>query len=94
VNVLLVHNRYQQPGGEDQVFETEGALLEAAGHRVERYTAHNDAIAQMGTLALAGATLWNRESAAAVRALVRERGVQVVHVHNSFPLLSPSVSNT
>ena len=44
--VLIVHNRYQQRGGEDLAFEAECALLEARGHAVERLTFSNDAISQ------------------------------------------------
>ena len=44
LTILVVHNHYQQRGGEDSVFETECAMLEAAGHTVIRYTKHNDEI--------------------------------------------------
>ena len=50
VKVVLVHIYYQQPGGEDQVFAAEGALLEAHGHRVDCYTVHNDAVEKLGRL--------------------------------------------
>ena len=49
--VLLCHNFYQEPGGEDQVFADEGLLLESHGHEVIRYTRHNDDIAKHGPLA-------------------------------------------
>ena len=42
MKILAVHNRYQRPGGEDQVFVDETALLEARNHRVFRYEVHND----------------------------------------------------
>lgn len=42
--VLLVHNYYQQGGGEDTVFAQEEALLKSRGIEVELYTAHNDTI--------------------------------------------------
>ena len=42
--VLLCHNYYQQPGGEDSSFDAEAGLLEAHGHEVLRFTRHNDAI--------------------------------------------------
>jgi hypothetical protein len=29
MRVLTVHNNYQQPGGEEQIFATETALLES-----------------------------------------------------------------
>ena len=42
MRILIVHNYYQRPGGEDRVFESEAALLEAHGHVVLRYSVHND----------------------------------------------------
>jgi len=91
VKISLVHNYYQQPGGEDAVFAGEGALLEAHGHEVVRYTAHNDEVAGLGRLELARKTLWNSESYRKLRELFREAQPQVVHVHNTLPLVSPAV---
>ena len=91
LTVLLVHNVYQQPGGEDGVFEREGALLEARGHRVLRYVLHNDDVDGMGRAALARRTVWSTESHDAVARTVRAENVDVVHVHNTLPLVSPSV---
>src|SRR5713226_847297 len=59
VRVLLVHNYYQQPGGEDQVFAAEGHLLESRGHEVDRYVLHNDQIVELSRLRLGVATVWN-----------------------------------
>lgn len=91
LTVLLVHNVYQQPGGEDGVFEREGGLLEEHGHRVLRYTLHNDEVEGMSRAALVARTLWSRPAYAAVRQTVEAEGVDVVHVHNTLPLASPSV---
>ena len=91
LTVLLVHNAYQEPGGEDGVFEREGAILEERGHRVLRYQTHNDDVEGMGRAALAARTVWSRESAAEVGRLVRQHGVDVAHVHNTLPLISPAV---
>ena len=54
VNVVIAHNFYQQPGGEDEVFRAECDLLESHGHRVTRFTMHNDRVQLMGKLAAAG----------------------------------------
>ncbi|MBA3583885.1 MAG: glycosyltransferase family 4 protein [Gemmatimonadetes bacterium] len=91
MKVLLVHNFYQQPGGEDQVFEAEGALLEQHGDQVIRYTVHNDQISRMNQAEILATTLWNRGTLRDVGDLLRKEGPQVVHVHNTFPLISPSV---
>ena len=90
MKVLAVHNRYQQPGGEDQVFLAETALLESYGHRVVRYSTHNDRVADMNRLALVGNTLWNSSTYRELRALIRRERPHVAHFHNTFPLISPA----
>jgi glycosyltransferase involved in cell wall biosynthesis len=91
MTILLCHNYYQLPGGEDQVFADEGALLESGGHEVVRYTMHNDAVAGLSPIALARRTFWNPESYRAVYRLARRHRASVVHFHNTFPLMSPAV---
>ena len=90
VRVLLVHNKYQQAGGEDEVFSAEGDLLEAHGLRVLRHIVHNNQIAGMNPVSLARATVWNHSSYRELRALIRRERPDVVHFHNTFPLISPS----
>jgi glycosyltransferase involved in cell wall biosynthesis len=90
MRILIAHNYYQQPGGEDQIFATEASLLESRGHDVLRYTVHNDAIDTMNRLALARATVWNRASYRDLRALFRRERPDVAHFHNTFPLISPA----
>lgn len=87
---LLVHNHYQQPGGEDQIYEAEAAVLAAGGHEVERYTVHNDALTDMGRWNAARATFWNGDVYRAVADLCRRVRPDVVHFHNTFPLASPA----
>src|SRR5687767_6861860 len=53
MRVLVAHNHYQQPGGEDQSFAAEVAALRGAGHDVTDYAVHNDSIGGMGRLAVA-----------------------------------------
>lgn len=92
--VLIVHNRYQQPGGEDAVVAAEAALLAERGHAVEQLIFDNDEIAArrapLDSVALAGATVWSRQGHAAVRDAIRRFGADVVHFHNTFPLISPA----
>ncbi len=91
MRILLCHNFYQQPGGEDQVFADEGQLLESRGHAVFRYTMHNNMIPTMNRLQLAWQTIWNSRSYAAIRTLIRRERPDVMHCTNVFPLISPSV---
>uniref|UniRef100_UPI002869EBA4 glycosyltransferase n=1 Tax=Deinococcus sp. TaxID=47478 RepID=UPI002869EBA4 len=91
MNILLVHNFYQQPGGEDVVFRAESSLLSSAGHRVQEYTVTNDDVGQKSKLTLAAHTIWNAGAASRLAQEVRRGGFDVVHFHNTFPLLSPAV---
>lgn len=91
MKVLLAHNAYQHRGGEDSVVDDEVALLRGRGHEVELLTASNDDITGMGRLDLVGRTLWSRPAAARVRERCAAFKPDVMHVHNSFPLLSPAI---
>jgi glycosyltransferase involved in cell wall biosynthesis len=90
--ILILHNYYQQPGGEDEVFATEARLLEERGHTVLRHTVHNDSITGRGGggARLALDTVWNRDSYRALREVIRGGRPDIVHAHNTFPLISPA----
>ncbi|WP_165056676.1 MULTISPECIES: glycosyltransferase [unclassified Adlercreutzia] len=90
--VLLAHNFYQVPGGEDAVFSNEGRLLREEGHGVVEYTRHNDEVRGLaGRLELARSLRWSRRTYEEVRSLIRRESVDLVHCHNAFPLISPSI---
>lgn len=91
MRVLLAHNAYQQRGGEDAVVEAEAGLLRSHGHDVLDYCRHNDELAATGRLQAAVGTLWSRRTVREVGALLRSTSPDVVHVHNTFPLISPSL---
>src|SRR5438094_5382177 len=90
MRILVAHNFYQIPGGEDEVFRTECDLLRSYGHDVHTFTVHNDAIETMSRLALVRKTIWNRDIGREMAALVREHDIELVHFHNTFPLISPA----
>jgi hypothetical protein len=48
LRILVVHNYYQQPGGEDVVVRLESELLRARGHEVIKYERHNDELNGLG----------------------------------------------
>ncbi len=96
LHVLVVHNRYRsgQPSGEDRIVDQEMALLASAGHRVTAFERHSDDIASMSLLDRASVPLrvpWNGAVRAELVARLRAERPDVVHIHNTFPLLSPSV---
>lgn len=91
MKIFAVHDYYQQPGGEDRVFEAERDLLRSRGHEVVTLTEHNDDIPGMTRLTLAARTFWSRRTYRRARDLIRRERPDVVHVHNTLPLISPSV---
>jgi glycosyltransferase involved in cell wall biosynthesis len=92
--VLLIHNRYQQRGGEDVVLETEAAMLARRGHDVLTLEFDNSDIpdrrSPLDTARLAAATIWSPRAARRVRRAVRSFRPDIVHFHNTFPLISPA----
>jgi glycosyltransferase involved in cell wall biosynthesis len=98
MRIAIFHNRYKLPGGEDVMVDFEHRQLEKAGHEVRRFEVNNgDAIGDSGFAKLRGAALtaaqagWSRKSMKSVLALLEDFRPDVGHVHNWFPLLSPSV---
>lgn len=91
MNILSVHNSYQQPGGEDEVFRQEAKLLTLHGHTVVRCEAHNDEVKSKGPLELLAKTIYNSDAYQQVERLIKSSRPDIMHVHNTFPLLSPAV---
>jgi len=96
VKVLVVHNRYrsEQPSGENNVVDAEVSLLAEGGHKVSLFERRSDDIAQMPLLRKATVPLmvpWNPAVRKELAARLRASRPDVVHIHNTFPLLSPSV---
>jgi glycosyltransferase involved in cell wall biosynthesis len=92
MKILVAHNRYQQPGGEDAVFEREANLLAASGHDVRKLLVSNDVItSRQIKLFTALRTVENPLGIAAMSRALEDFRPDVVHIHNFFPLLSPAV---
>lgn len=96
MRILLVHNRYRSsvPSGENRVVDQEGEALAALGHEVARFGRSSDEIAQWPMVkkaALPARTIWSQETYRDLAATLRRDRPDVVHVHNTFPLLSPAV---
>jgi len=88
MRVLIVHNRYQLRGGEDVVAEAEAALLRANGVEVRVYQRSNDELRDMPAALAALATVWSRRAAREIAALCRAQRPDLIHFHNTFPLIS------
>lgn len=92
MKILLLHNRYQIPGGEDTAVRRESEMLRDSGVTVDLLEVDNDAIAGVGQKVKAALQVTYSLSG---RHRVGDRIAQfrpdIVHVHNFFPVLTPSV---
>jgi glycosyltransferase involved in cell wall biosynthesis len=94
MKILIAHNRYHLPGGEDVVFEQERALLQKHGHEVFSYERNNQELQQAGLLAQIIGTaesVWSRATYTEFSQLLNRIAPDVVHVHNTFLRISPSI---
>jgi len=91
MKILLVHNTYQYRGGEDAVVEDELALLRAHGHEVQLYSRDNHELQDQNSASAAIACIWSGRTSRDLDALCQDFAPDLIHVHNSFPLISPAL---
>ncbi len=96
MKILIVHNRYRPtaPSGENVVVDQESAALTASGHDVVLFQRHSEEIATWSRTrraTLPARVLWSGESRRAILKSLVEFRPDVVHVHNTFPLVTPAV---
>jgi len=93
MKVLVIHNSYRQPGGEDILVEQERALLQHSGHEVIEYRRSNhetNILGLWGKFTLPKRVVWAGNTIQDLRALIHQEKPDVVHFHNTFLLISPS----
>lgn len=94
MKILVVHNHYMQPGGEDQVVQAELQMLKDFGHEVIFYEKSNDEIKDYGLLKkfrfVLSKSLWNDGCYDEIKDIIREKRPDVAHFHNTFLVISPS----
>lgn len=94
LRILQVHNWYQIPGGEDVVVANEKRLLEMNGHEVFSYSRNNTELNEIGPmkkLLIPFTAIYSLRTYREVKKLIRENKIDVVHVHNTLMMVSPSV---
>jgi glycosyltransferase involved in cell wall biosynthesis len=91
MKILFAHSAYQHRGGEDVVVDAEIALLRQCGNTVHEYRRHNDEIALGNRVGVALDTFWSRRTASEIGDLIAKVRPDVIHCHNTFPLISPSL---
>jgi glycosyltransferase involved in cell wall biosynthesis len=91
MKILMLHNRYLIPGGEDQSTAAEVALLRQHGCKVELLEENNERIKELGKTKTAVGTIWSAESYRRIYEKLQACKFDILHVQNFFPLWSPSV---
>jgi glycosyltransferase involved in cell wall biosynthesis/predicted ATP-grasp superfamily ATP-dependent carboligase len=93
MRVLVLHSLYGSgdSSGENRVVESERVLLAEAGHAVRAWLPHAPGVDRPALVRAGLGAVHSRSAARTVRLLVRQHGSEVVHCHNLFPCLSPSV---
>ena len=86
-----MHNRYLYRGGEDTVVDAEVNLLRQHGHHVWVYSRDNADIRHMTKADLATTTFWSRQTVHELKKLHQQFAPDLIHAHNTFPLISPSL---
>jgi glycosyltransferase involved in cell wall biosynthesis len=94
MKIILVHNKYREAGGEDVVFESENRILQRGGHIVIPYLRSNSELRDgslLDRIAIAPRMVWSSEARREFAALLDAEQPDIVHVHNTFLLISPSI---
>jgi glycosyltransferase involved in cell wall biosynthesis len=89
--ILVVHNRYQLPGGEDTVVNAEIELLRRNGHEVETYLRDNQELQDMKSIDAFSESLWSRRTNNDIAKIANAFRPDVLHVHNTFARVSSSI---
>lgn len=91
MRLLHLHNHYRIRGGEDAMFEQICGMLRERGHAVTTYQRHSADIGGADSkLRAALAGVYSPVAAREVRRMLQWDRPDVAHVHNLFPLISPS----
>ena len=90
MHILLIHNHYTQPGGEDAVFRAEADLLRSRGHEVVEFVENNRRLQGINPWKTAMGAVWSREAYRRIKRLIREARPDVAHFHNTFLRISPA----
>ena len=92
MKVLIVHNKYQSNniGGEDIVYRNELQLLQSklGKENVFFYEVSNDDINKFKLIF----NIWfNKQYYKDIEKIIKDKNIDLLHVHNFFPLLTPSI---
>src|SRR5260370_25152661 len=95
MGILQVHNKSRPGwGGEETVVALEAELLRSHGHEVEQlyaWTKELDGASAIRLFSAGLGTVWSFRGYSMMKQAIARFSPVILHVHNTFPLLSPSV---
>lgn len=94
MRILIGHNSYQQPGGEDAVVQTEFSLLKDFGEDVRLFVRSNSELKDYSLiekLRFMTRMGWQENSYREMIRTLKDFRPDIAHFHNIFFMLSPSV---
>lgn len=91
LKILVCHNWYKKRGGEDVLVEKEVAKLRQEGNDVKVFKRSSSEIKSGRNVFLFWGSLWSFKSYQDLKKMLLEFKPDILHIHNTFPLLSPSV---
>ncbi len=91
MKILIAHNYYAEPGGEDAVVQAEKRLLADKGHEVREFCRSNKEILCQSLLRTVFGMIWSFDSSRKMARIIRQFKPDIVHIHNTFMLISPSI---
>ena len=91
MNVLLIHNYYQNPGGEDKVFKNEYNLLKSNNVNVSKFIVNNNEIELNNKFMVGINSIWSFYYYKKLSKILKSNNYHIVHVHNTHAKLSPSI---
>lgn len=90
MHILVLHNYYHHPGGEDVVFKAEKALLERMGHKVVTFVENNARLKNMNPFKAAANAVWSKDAQQKLRRIIQQTRPDIAHFHNTFLMISPA----
>src|SRR5580658_2175998 len=94
MKIVVIHNTYQHLGGEDVVVAAECSLLQDHRHQIVNYRRSNHELKQLSKprqLLMVKDIVYSDHSKCDVRDLLLNEEPDLVHVHNTFMMISPSI---
>lgn len=93
MKILLIHNYYQQPGGEDSAYQRELELLRQSGHQVLTYERSNSEIQKLNAIRKAALPLnaiWSSRAFHEIQTILKQEKPDIAHFHNTHFMVTPS----